>query len=70
MRGYTATEGVKSAQRLALFNPNGVVNGWRIEQALDKPAETLIRPWRGVRASLTRAAPTGEGHSRWNWLTA
>jgi hypothetical protein len=39
-------------------------------QALDKPHETLIRPWRGVRESLTRDASTGEDYSRWTWLTA
>jgi hypothetical protein len=43
---------------------------WHTLQALDKPPETLIRPWRGIRASLTRDAPTGEDDSRWTWLTA
>jgi hypothetical protein len=43
---------------------------WHTLQALDTPPETLIRPWRGVRASLTCDAPTEEDDSRWIWLTA
>ena len=34
---------------------------WHTTQALDKPPDKLTRPWRGVRASLTRDAPTGIG---------